>query len=137
LWTARPDGSVDWVNERATDYFGLRDLLADGEDWVETVHPDERVGSDLAYLTAIRNCTHYEMELRSRRHDGLYRCFLAEDANTRARDRFWQLSQDLLVVCEFTGSITAVNAAVTRILGWAEDEFTGHNSSLYPFGGSG
>ena len=52
---------------------------------------------------------------------------LAEDANTRDRDRFWQLSQDLLVVCDFQGAITAVNPAVTRILGWEENEFVGHN----------
>jgi PAS domain S-box-containing protein len=155
LWTARPDGSVDWVNERATEYFGLPDLKTDSERWLETVHPDDRASSGLAYLTAINTGTPYEAEFRARRHDGAYRWFLAraipvrdaesgiirwvgtntdiherklaEDANTRDRDRFWQLSQDLLVVCDFAGSITAVNPAVTRILGWEEDEFAGHN----------
>jgi PAS domain S-box-containing protein len=155
LWTAQPDGSVDWVNDRATDYFGLPDLRNDGDEWLETVHPDDRASSGLAYQTAIRTGTPYETEFRARRHDGAYRWFLAravpvrnadgtiarwvgtntdiherklaEDANTRDRDRFWQLSQDLLVVCDFVGSITAVNPAVTRILGWAEDEFAGYN----------
>jgi PAS domain S-box-containing protein len=155
LWTARPDGSVDWVNERATDYFGLPDLTNDGDQWLETVHPDDRARSGLAYQTAIRTGTPYETEFRARRHDGAYRWFLAraipvrdadsaivrwvgtntdiherklaEDANTRDRDRFWELSQDLLVVCDFQGAITAVNPAVTRILGWEEDEFVGHN----------
>jgi PAS domain S-box-containing protein len=162
LWTARPDGSVDWVNERATEYFGLPDLKTDSERWLETVHPDDRAGSGLAYLTALRTGTPYEAEFRARRHDGAYRWFLAraipvrdaegaivrwvgtntdiherklaEDANTRDRDRFWQLSQDLLVVCDFSGAITAVNPAVTRILGWAEEEFAGHSilSFIHP-----
>lgn len=159
LWTARPDGSVDWVNERATEYFGLRDLMTDGEDWVETIHPDDRAPSGLAYQTAIRNGTPYEREFRARRADGAYRWFLAraipvrdadggivrwvgtntdiherklaEDANVRDRDRFWQLSQDLLVVCDFTGSITAVNPAVTRILGWEQDEFVGQSLLMF------
>jgi PAS domain S-box-containing protein len=155
LWTARPDGSVDWVNERALAYFGLRDLRTDSETWLETVHPDDRATSGQAYLTAIRTGTPYETEFRARRHDGEYRWFLAraipvrdaenvierwvgtntdiherklaEDASTRDRDRLWQLSQELLVVCDFEGLITAVNPAITRILGWAEDEFAGHN----------
>jgi PAS domain S-box-containing protein len=155
LWTAKPDGSVDWVNERALAYFGLPDLRNDGEAWLETVHPDDRASSGLAYLTAIGAGTPYEAEFRARRHDGVYRWFLAraipvrhaegaierwvgtntdiherklaEDANARDRDRLWQLSQELLVVCDFEGLITAVNPAVTRILGWAEDEFAGHN----------
>ena len=153
LWTARPDGSVDWVNEGATEYFGISDLKNDGEGWLDTVHPDDRTSSGLAYQTAIQTGTPYETEFRARRYDGAYRWFLAraipvrdadgaivrwvgtntdiherklaEDANTRDRDRFWQLSQDLLVVCDFQGAITAVNPAVTRILGWLEDEFVG------------
>jgi PAS domain S-box-containing protein len=155
LWTARPDGSVDWINERALAYFGLPDLKNDGEAWLETVHPDDRASSGLAYLTAIRTGTPYETEFRARRHDGAWRWFLAraipvrnadnvierwvgtntdiherklaEAANTRDRNRLWQLSQELLVVCDLAGLITAVNPAVTRILGWAEDEFAGHN----------
>jgi PAS domain S-box-containing protein len=155
LWTAQPDGSVDWVNERATEYFGIPDLRNDGDRWLETIHPDDRASSGLAYQTAIRTGIGYETEFRARRHDGAYRWFLAraipvrnpdnaivrwvgtntdiherklaEDANARDRDRFWQLSQDLLVVCDFQGEITAANPAVTRILGFAEAEFVGHN----------
>jgi PAS domain S-box-containing protein len=155
MWTARADGSVDWVNDRATEYFGLTDLAFDSEGWLETIHPDDRATSGHAYLTALRTGNSYETEFRARRHDGAYRWFLAraipvrdadgaiirwvgtntdiherklaEDANARDRDRFWQLSQDLLVVCDFNGSITAVNPAVTRILGWEEAEFAGHD----------
>ena len=155
LWTARPDGSVDWVNERASAYFGIADLTNDGDRWLQTVHPDDRASSGLIYQTAIQTGTPYETEFRARRHDGAYRWFLAraipvrdadgaimrwvgtntdihdrklaEDANTRDRDRFWQLSQDLLVVCDFEGTITSVNPAVTRILGWEQDQFVGRN----------
>jgi PAS domain S-box-containing protein len=155
LWTARPDGSVDWVNERARAYFGLPDLRTNSDEWLETIHPDDRARAGLAYTTAISTGTAYETEFRARRHDGAWRWFLArampvrdadgtivrwvgtntdihdrklaEEASTRDRDRFWQFSQDLLVVCDFAGTITAVNPAVTRILGWEEAEFAGHD----------
>ena len=155
LWTARPDGVVDWVNERAIEYFGLSNL-GHGEDaWLDIVHPDDRATAELAYKTALRNSSPYETEFRAHRHDGAYRWFLAravpvrgadnaierwvgtntdiherkmaEDANARDRDRLWQLSQELLLVSDLEGAITAVNPAVTRILGWDEDEFVGRN----------
>ena len=44
---------------------------------------------------------------------------------TRERDRAWRLSQDLLVVAETDGTIIAVNAAWTEVLGWAGEELAG------------
>jgi PAS domain S-box-containing protein len=155
LWMARPDGAVEWVNERAVEFFGTRDLTTPGDEWLEKIHPDDRAAAAAAYGTALRTGSPYETEIRARRHDGAYRWFLAratpvrdtdgaiarwvgtntdiheqklaEAASSRDRDRLWQLSQDLLVVCDFAGLITAVNPAVTRILGWEEDEFAGHD----------
>jgi PAS domain S-box-containing protein len=86
LWTARPDGSVDWVNEGATEYFGISDLKNDGEGWLDTVHPDDRTSSGLAYQTAIQTGTPYETEFRARRYDGAYRWFLARAIPVRDAD---------------------------------------------------
>jgi PAS domain S-box-containing protein len=155
LWTARPDGAVDWVNERAIEFFGTPELKTEGSDWLDTLHPDDREAAGRVYQTALRDGRAYETEFRARRHDGVYRWFLAraipvrdadgaiarwvgtntdiheqklaEAASTSDRNRLWRLSQELLVVCDFEGLITAVNPAVTRILGWAEDEFAGHS----------
>jgi PAS domain S-box-containing protein len=155
LWTARPDGSVDWFNQGAIDYFGTPDLDSDGDDWLAVIHPDDRATAGPVWQQAVRDGTPYKNEFRARRHDGAWRWFLArgipirdadnaiarwicsntdihdqklaEAASTQDRNRLWQLSQELLVVCDFTGLITDVNPAVTRILGWAEAEFAGHN----------
>jgi PAS domain S-box-containing protein len=155
VWTAQPDGTVEWVNKRAIDFFGTPDLRTGGDDWLRTIHPDDRATAGRAYETALRTGEPYETEFRARRHDGVYRWFLAraipvrdadnriarwigtntdiheqklaEAASTRDRDRLWRLSQELLVVCDFEGLITAVNPAVTPILGWEEDAFAGHN----------
>ncbi len=44
IWTARPDGSLDYVTRRVADYFGLSadQVLADG--WQNIVHGDDLPG---------------------------------------------------------------------------------------------
>ncbi|WP_114226734.1 MULTISPECIES: hybrid sensor histidine kinase/response regulator [Sphingomonas] len=38
------------------------------------------------------------------------------------RDRLWDLSQDMLARADYTGMMSAVSPAWTRVLGWREDE---------------
>ena len=73
-WSARPDGSLDFTNQRWLDYTGL----TDGRDWKWTpaIHPD-----DLGYLTdywrsILATGEPGEIEARLRRFDGSYRWFL-------------------------------------------------------------
>ncbi len=44
---------------------------------------------------------------------------------TRERDRAWRLSQDLLVIAGTDGTLLAVNAAWTELLGWEGRELVG------------
>ena len=46
-------------------------------------------------------------------------------ARTAERDRAWKLAQDLLVIAEADGSVLAVNAAWSALLGWAETDLIG------------
>jgi PAS domain S-box-containing protein len=76
VWTALPDGDIDFSNQRWCDYTGLSAEEAHGRGWRNAVHPDdlarllERWPSDLA------DETRGEMEARLRRFDGEYRWFL-------------------------------------------------------------
>jgi PAS domain S-box-containing protein len=76
VWTALPDGDIDFSNQRWCDYTGLSAEEAHGRGWRDAVHPDdlarllERWPSDLA------DETRGEMEARLRRFDGEYRWFL-------------------------------------------------------------
>jgi len=47
------------------------------------------------------------------------------EQRTRERDRTWRLSQDLLVVADTDGTLLAVNAAWTELLGWQSHELIG------------
>ena len=46
---------------------------------------------------------------------------------TLDRNRLWQLSTDVILVARFDGTITAVNPAWGRVLGWTEAELVGSN----------
>jgi PAS domain S-box-containing protein len=44
------------------------------------------------------------------------------ERRTLERDRVWNVSEDLLGVCNFEGYFLSLNPAWTRLLGWTEDE---------------
>lgn len=41
IWTARPDGLLDFVTRRTADYFGVSPQRLLGESWAAQVHPDD------------------------------------------------------------------------------------------------
>ena len=41
IWTARPDGRVDYANRRWTDYTGLDLAQTLGTGWEAAIHPDD------------------------------------------------------------------------------------------------
>ncbi|WP_348755952.1 PAS domain-containing protein [uncultured Aquincola sp.] len=153
LWTTTPEGRVDWANDRVMAYTGLSlDELA-GDGWVQVVHPDDLPEVQARWVVALADGEPHEAEYRLRRADGQYRWHLAravaardaegritqwmgsttdiherrlaEAQSVRDRDRIWTLSQELMLVCENSGHIRAVNPAATRILGWEEAEMVG------------
>ncbi|HEU4588586.1 MAG TPA: CHASE domain-containing protein [Gemmatimonadales bacterium] len=83
VWAARPDGTVDYVNQRCTEYLGVQtpDLLAGG--WWEFVHPDDVSGPRERWRLAVRTGQPYEAEYRLRRSDGSYRWHLDRGAPLR------------------------------------------------------
>ena len=49
------------------------------------------------------------------------------ERRTRERNRLWENSQDISVVIDTKGHFRAVNPAMTRILGWQQEEMVGHS----------
>jgi len=76
VWTAHPDGSVEFLNTRWFEYTGLSRDDVSNLGWQSAIHADD-VGQLLTTWKSI--CTSGkpgEMEARLRRHDGPYRWFL-------------------------------------------------------------
>ncbi|MEQ8786418.1 MAG: PAS domain S-box protein [Pirellulaceae bacterium] len=76
VWTARPDGQVDYCNDRWHEYTGLsrNDILGDG--WRRAVHADDLKVAVPAWRETVQTGQSYEIEQRLRSADGAYRWFL-------------------------------------------------------------
>lgn len=77
VWTATPDGLLDWFNERTYAYSGAAEGELDGRAWTSIVHPDDIDSAGMQWLEALTTGFVYEAEFRLRRHDGVYRWHLA------------------------------------------------------------
>ncbi len=83
VWTASPDGLLNWFNPRVYEYAGASPGELDGEKWGKIVHPDDISGAIAAWTRAIASGEAYEVEFRLRRADGAYRWFLARAVPAR------------------------------------------------------
>jgi PAS domain S-box-containing protein len=76
VWSALPDGSLDFINQRWEEIgLSLDDLR--GSEWIRVLHPDERVGVADRWRIAVETGTPYENIERVRSADGQYRWFLS------------------------------------------------------------
>lgn len=77
VWTAKPDGRLDWFNWRVYQYCGAQPGDLDGAGWTSIVHPDDRAEAGRLWLESVRTGRPYEVQFRLRRQDGAYRWHLA------------------------------------------------------------
>jgi len=77
IWTALPDGRLDYVTERVARYFGLpaEQLLRDG--WRDVVHPDDMPAVAAKWRHSLETGEPYKVEFRLRAADGTYHWHLA------------------------------------------------------------
>jgi len=76
VWSALPDGSVDFVNERWLHYTGLSRGESLGWGWTATIHPDDVARTIDYWREVLLSGEPAESEERLRRSDGEFRWFL-------------------------------------------------------------
>ncbi|HXM36101.1 MAG TPA: ATP-binding protein, partial [Pyrinomonadaceae bacterium] len=81
-WTLRPDGAVDFINQRWLDYSGLS-LEEEIAEPTSTIHPDDLRGVIEKWRVDMAAGELSEQEMRLRRADGKYRWFLVRTAPLR------------------------------------------------------
>jgi PAS domain S-box-containing protein len=75
-WSARPDGSAEFLNRRWLDYTGLSADEAADWGWTVALHPEDRARLMDHWRHLLASGEAGEMEARLRRYDGEYRWFL-------------------------------------------------------------
>jgi len=76
VWTARPDGFCDFLNQRWLHYAGMTGAQAQGWGWADAIHPDDRKGVVDHWRSCLASGTPVATQVRIRRFDGSYRWFL-------------------------------------------------------------
>lgn len=93
VWTARPDGSVNFVNSKWSAYTGLRDAAAFGSGWQQALHPEDFKRATTRFEKCMQTGALYENEHRLldlATHQ--YRWFLVQAVPVRDRNgdiRIW------------------------------------------------
>ncbi|WP_439634682.1 PAS domain-containing protein [Glycocaulis sp.] len=100
VWTATPDGQLDWFNQQVYDYTGEAEHALDGANWGRVVHPDDFAGVVGTWQAAIATGQPYLVEFRLRNASGEYRWHIA-----RATPRHDQQGQ----VVQWVGTNTDIH----------------------------
>jgi len=78
IWTAGPDGALDYVSGQTVGYFGVGPESLLGAGWLDGVHPDDRENAEERWRHCIQTGENYETAFRLRRgSDGSWRWHLA------------------------------------------------------------
>jgi len=87
VWTALPDGSIDYANQYWLTYTGLTLEETLGTGWASKVHPDDLPRVIEQWTGALESGIPVEVDYRLRRaEDGAYRWFLAQSRPVRDQE---------------------------------------------------
>ena len=64
VWTATPDGALDYVSDLTAEYFGKRPEDVVGEHWLGLLHPDDVTVTVERWMRSLETGAPYEAEFR-------------------------------------------------------------------------
>jgi PAS domain S-box-containing protein len=77
VWTAQPDGALDYVNQQTVEYFSRTGSEIVGDSWQQVIHPDDLEACLARWQRSLATGEVYEVEFRLKRgSDGDYRWHL-------------------------------------------------------------
>lgn len=83
VWSARPDGSTEFLSRRWHEYTALSQEQAAGWGWTAAIHSDDRDRLVEYWRSLLATGAPGEIEARLRRFDGQYRWFLFQGEPVR------------------------------------------------------
>lgn len=158
VWTAQPDGRLDYYNQRWFDYTGTTLDETQGRGWEMLLHPDDFPKSNDKWTEALRTGETFETEYRFKRaSDGVYRWHLAravpvyhadgqilkwigtctdiEDKKREAeafaaRAAIVEAADDAIIGEDLDGIIVTWNGGARRLYGYSAEEAIGRSAAL-------
>lgn len=76
IWSATPDGSHDYFNERWYEFTGVPSGSTDGEGWAGMFHPEDQDRAWAVWRHSLETGAPYHIEYRLRHRSGKYRWVL-------------------------------------------------------------
>ncbi|SDM49688.1 PAS domain S-box-containing protein [Catalinimonas alkaloidigena] len=73
IWTAMPDGYLNYFSQQWYNYSGYDEEHSTGEGWIKAVHPEDLTNLYQRWTQALRTGAPYQVEARVKRADGMYR----------------------------------------------------------------
>ncbi|UVK46692.1 PAS domain-containing protein [Mesorhizobium sp. AR07] len=77
IFTAKPNGDVDYFNRQWTEFTGLSFEQIRDWGWLQFIHPDDVEENIVRWKHSIETGEDFELEHRFRRYDGVYRWHLS------------------------------------------------------------
>lgn len=77
VWTALPNGKVEWCNDKVYRYSGLDTIYFDATTRSRMVHSEDKDKVAHHWQHSLRTGQLFEVEMRLRRNDGVYRWFIS------------------------------------------------------------
>jgi PAS domain S-box-containing protein len=158
VWTARPDGRLDYYNQRWFDYTGTTLDETQGRGWEMLLHPDDFGKFNDNWTESLRTGETFETEYRFKRAaDGVYRWHLAravpvyeadgqilkwvgtctdieekkrEAEAFAARAAIVEAADDAIIGKDMEGNIVTWNGGARRMYGYSSEEVIGHSSAM-------
>ena len=78
IWTAAPDGTFNYLNDKWYEYTGEPQENAFGMGWLDFIHPDDQEAAAISWNYAIKNEEEFLIEYRLQNMNGQYRWFLGK-----------------------------------------------------------
>jgi PAS domain S-box-containing protein len=86
VWTATPQGQLDFVSANAIAYFQRSSAQILGDGWISVLHPDDVDDVVARWTRSLTTGAPYEVEFRLRRADGSFRWHLGRANAERSGD---------------------------------------------------
>jgi len=86
IFTTRPDGEIDYVNQQWTEFTGFASKQIQQHGWTDVLHPDDLRENGRRWRQSIDSGEPLQLEHRLRRADGAYRWHLTRARPMRAAD---------------------------------------------------